>query len=228
MTTLLTIRRVGLIAACTLAAVLGMVIVQIVGAGDSEGGSEYVGGYLLTDRENLAICFDVIDKDQAWAETALQSTQAVWQELSEDPAWDAWGEHFPSPTFDVGCPGTPVVLMDGLRPVDSASKYSLHTYVVADGFLDDGKTALSRLEQLICEQDNCVEVTKGLYITERVAADPQLLLPYLKVALRLARTGPIDEPADTPVQSSASPDPTPGLEPTSTQVTTPVAENPGP
>ena len=165
-----------------------------------EGGDTLVGGFLRTaNRTELAICVDVIDQDASWIPAATDALGQAWPTIASHKAWESFRVSYPDPVVDTDCPGQPLALQGGLQPeVEFASPYLVHVYVVdaAADFMDEDGVRIWP-EQALCDQDDRVEVTTGLYITPDVLGEPALVSGYLAKSLGLERGGPVVLPETT-------------------------------
>lgn len=181
----------------------------------------YVGGFLLTsNRSELAICVDTIDVDQSVAGAAISSIEEVWPLVEAHRTWAKVASQYTArQRVDPGCPDTPVIV--GPRATsEPPSQYRVHVYVAQSNLVYNApelRNGRLTSEQELCFEDDCLQVTTGLYITPEEMPNIPLMAAYVEQSLGLRPPGPINLPPAEPTSTITpvtSPTAVPGSSPT--------------
>jgi len=150
---------------------------------------------LIQERDQLAICVEWLPPGFSPDSTSPQlaspapeqlaaqaAVEAALPALAQHRVWSKWDLSNPPPTVSGDCPSGPAAYdaeggsVPGLPPsffnvagrlITTASPYRVHVFVVAPDEIDrlGGRNWRYTVEETICEDHICSEVTTGLYMS---------------------------------------------------------------
>ncbi len=180
--------------------------------GPSGKGDITLGGFLLTsNRLNLQVCVDSVDVDSALAVQAAEAIEASWPTVMAHELWSSVASEYTDPQVSTSCPGSPIISHTRRAVVESPSIYRVHVYVAPPELIASSpelRTARLTSEENFCFDDDCSQVTTGLYIQPEEITNANLVAAYAIQALTLEPPGPIyvpDESATPAASATAAP-----------------------
>ncbi len=163
-----------------------------------QGGSQYVGGSLLTaNRDRLAICIEAVDVAGSLEQTAKSQAEAALTEAAKQPNWAQVGLAKVPSIVDIGCPSPPALLapsaditrtgkfglvVNSAPVVKDASYYRVFLFILSEDKLAStfaGEYPIATQEWIRRSQDEVTPATLGLYVGPQQAADSNYLAAWL-------------------------------------------------
>lgn len=160
---------------------------------------------LTTNRQQLALCVELTDfEDTAFSEDLTDRVRRVLNDRIQDhPRWKELGYNNYELRVEIDCPGEPYLLMPGAThpllqgeaegsPVPSVeipSPFRIHVYIVNEETIQTafvGTDLRSAPQEMLCEANQCFEVTTGLYLSAREAMNLRSLRDRLERALAIS------------------------------------------
>lgn len=181
-------------------AVATLFVLDVVGGSAQQSPKDALRGdsvLLVADRSTLAICVEPVQVEAKFADEAKARIEELMPSIEKHQFWDLAGLEGLTPVVDIGCPGPPQLLQPtpaslgevrdpfvNTRRVNNASPYKIHVYIVPETVLDaiPGIHLQRRaVEESICFRGNneCVEVTTGLYLTAKDLGDSAFMYAQL-------------------------------------------------
>lgn len=173
---------------------------------------------LTSNRNTLAFCVEVAETLNTVSpkELVREVTHLLDNELRSHPRWSEQGyDQFPI-KVEVGCPTVAYLSQPGaVHPlltadieklvaapnmsVETPSPYRIHIYVLHEDLVSNafsGTDMRSAPQEMLCEKNECFEVTSSLYLTPEESLDSQVLKNRIQRILALDLTdvqGEIDQ-----------------------------------
>lgn len=171
-------------------------------------------------RDRLAICIQPAEGLTLDPGDAIAAARAAFAELEKSPGWSPYAPYaVGGPAIDMGCPGLPALFRPilGQYPpshptnfretvaatvVETPSPYRAFVIVMPDHRLSEVLVPELRgrrsTEETMCPDNNCVEVSVGIYISHSELLDPARLSSALAVSLGIRESGTSGQPSPSP------------------------------
>lgn len=195
-------RRSALLQGLVVAAVVLVGASVARSAQESQVGRSPLG---VDTRDRLAVCIQLMEDVQFDTDIAIGSAHAAFAELEKYPRWSWYAPYAVGGVqIDLGCPTIPILFrpLIGVYPpsqpqtrpgsaagtiVETASPYRSYVVVLPDKRMSEvlvpeleGRRST---EETLCPDNNCVEVTSGIYVSRTEFLNPSILGAALAIGL---------------------------------------------
>ena len=176
-----------------------------VGEHPEHGPVDTRNGLLARGRDRLAVCIQGVGIAPSVADMQLQVTDALASVASQHPQWVPAGFNKVPRSVQIGCPGDPHLLRDGVEYVNgrpgasntgegrlqtqTASPFRLYVFVLAPNELSrvirGELNVRTAAQEMLCDGGRCTQVSTGLYLTAQELTDKRFLQEWVTKGLGL-------------------------------------------